>query len=155
MPFGKKRTRVSVDCHTRRRASDAARKRATSNDTYDTITTFIRLQSWSNGLVAWTGGSANAIMGYVTPLASPGPPPGMASQFNIVGSARLHEFMFQGGAYREELITGWLTANGEVPMIDVVKAHEGWGPFYTYTTQSNDRWALTDWPVLHLAGWYE
>ena len=130
--------------------------RSAANDTYDTITNFIRLQPWSNGLVAWTGGSANAIMGYVTPLAAPAPPPGMASQYNIVGSARLHEFEYQGGAYREELITGWLTANGEVPMIAVVQAHEAWGPYWTPTTQSfGNRWALTDWPVLHVAGWYE
>ena len=77
-----------------------------ANDTYDTLA-FLRAQSWSNGKFAWTGGSANAITGYVAGMATPEPPEGMAVQFNIVGSMDVRDLMYQYGAYREELITRW------------------------------------------------
>ena len=129
--------------------------RSAANDTYDTQT-FITDQAWSNGKIGWTGGSANAIMGYVAPMAVPGSPPAMASQFNLVGTTRLHEFEYQGGAYREELISGWLVANGEAPFISIVQANEGWSDFWLPTTQDyGARWGLTHWPILHLAGWYD
>lgn len=127
-----------------------------ANDTHDTLA-FLADQAWSNGLFAQTGGSANAIMGYVAPLGSDGGPPrGLASQYNIVGSMCLRPFEYFHGAYREELITGWLNLIGEPGMIPVVKAHEGWSDFWATTTASfGERWGLVDYPIAHLAGWYD
>lgn len=134
--------------------------RSAANDTYD-LGAFIAGQSWSNGLVAQTGTSANAIHGYVAPLAQPAPPPQLAAQFNIVGQSLLHQTTFQGGAYRQGLITGWLDLIGEAAFADEVVAHEAYGPWWASTTQSAadggsaGAFALTNFPILHSAGWYD
>jgi predicted acyl esterase len=133
--------------------------RSSANDTFDLLA-FIADQSWSNGLVAQTGTSANAIHGYVAPLAQPAPPTQLAAQFNCVGESILHQTTFQGGAYRQGLITGWLDLIGEAAFADEVVAHEAYGPWWGSTTQaaadgSEGAFALTNFPVLHTAGWFD
>jgi len=70
-----------------------------ANDAYDTMAWAVA-QSWSNGRIASTGISANAIAAYMQPLATPAPPPWLVAQFNMVGQALLHDATYQGGAYR-------------------------------------------------------
>jgi hypothetical protein len=127
---------------------------SSSNDTHDTIS-WLADQPFSNGLFAWTGGSANAIMGYVEPLVSP-TLSRMRAQYNLVGTARLKALEYPSGAYREELITGWLTATNATQFIPIVHANELWGPFWEPTTvQVPAQWANYSWPTLHLAAWYD
>jgi predicted acyl esterase len=109
-----------------------------SNDTADTIA-FLVTQSWSNKRFAWTGGSANAIMGFVEPLDS-SPLGLMKSQFNLVGTARLKGLEYQDGAFREELIQNWLKENQSPEFIPVVKAHERWSPFWARWKISGRAW---------------
>jgi predicted acyl esterase len=124
-----------------------------SNDTADTIA-FLVAQPWSNKRFAWTGGSANAIMGFVEPLQS-SPLGLMKAQFNLVGTARLKGLEYQDGAFREELIQNWLIENDSPEFIPIVKAHERWSPFWTPTTAQPAQWGLYTWPTLHLAGFYD
>lgn len=133
--------------------------RSAANDTYDTLA-FIADQAWSNGRVAQTGGSANAIHGYVVPLASPGPPPQLVAQFNIVGTSLLHQTVFQGGAYRQGLITGWLDGISEPEFATEVVTHEGyssdwWGSITQSANGGQGLFNLTNFPILHAAGWYD
>jgi len=133
--------------------------RSSANDTFDLLA-FVADQSWSNGRVAQTGTSANAIHGYVAPLAQPGPPPELKAQFNIVGNSVMHQTIFQGGAYRQGLITGWLDMIGEAAYADEVVAHEAFGDYWASTTQSaadsgEGTFALTNFPILHSAGFYD
>ena len=141
--------------------SEYAFFRTEANDTADTLA-WAAAQPWSNGLFAQTGTSANAISGYVVPLADPVAPAGMAAQFNIVGTSTAHEVGFQGGAFREGLFAGWLTEIGEPDYVPVVEAHEGWSDYWLSTTATGSdasggapRWQLTDFPTLHAAGWYD
>ena len=103
--------------------------RTEANDTYDLLE-WAAAQPWSSGLFAQTGTSANAISGYVVPLAEPAPPAGMAAQYNIVGQHITHETGFQGGAYREGLFTGWLNAIGEPATVPDVQRHEAWSAWW-------------------------
>jgi hypothetical protein len=93
-------------------------------------------------MVASTGGSANGIESYMAPLSTPQPPQWLKSQYNIVGVAILHQTTYQGGAYREGLISGWLTGIGEAAVIAQVQAHEGYSDFWNTTTLGNGRWGL-------------
>jgi predicted acyl esterase len=125
------------------------------NDAADTMQ-FITSQSWSNGRVGSTGGSANAIAAYMQPLAEPGPPSALKVAFNIVGQGLLHETTFQGGAYRESLISGWLTANGNEAYIPTVTANEAWNPYWNSTDfAAGPRWDLWNFPAVHAAGFYD
>ena len=60
-------------------------------------------QAWCNCRVVSTGVSADAIADYVMPNDSP---VALVAMSNLVGSATLHATAFQGGAYRESLISG-------------------------------------------------
>ncbi len=124
-----------------------------SNDTADTIA-FLAEQPWSSGAFAWTGASANAIMGFVEPL-QPNPLARMRAQYNLVGTTRLKGLEYQGGAYREELISGWLKETNATGFIPTVQAHELWGEFWEPTTAREAQWGAYTWPTLHLAGWYD
>lgn len=124
-----------------------------SNDTADTIA-FLSDQPWSNHLFAWTGASANAIMGYVEPLTSP-TQGRMKAQYNMVGTARLKGLAYQGGAYREELISNWLVQQNSPQFVDIVKAHETFSDYWVPTTALPGSWENYTWPSMHLAGWYD
>ena len=136
--------------------------RTEANDTADLIA-WATAQPWSNGMFAQTGTSANAISGYVVPLADPVPPAGMRAQYNIVGDSTLHESLFQGGAYKDGDYNGWLTACAETPTIPVVERSEAWSSFWLPVgAESSDgdgndapRWGLTDYPIVHAAGFYD
>lgn len=49
-----------------------------------------------------------------------------------------------------------LAANNESQMVEVVWEHEAWSDWWEQIEQSyDDRWALTNWPIIHEAGWYD
>ena len=124
-----------------------------SNDTADTIA-FLAEQPWSSRAFAWTGASANAIMGYVEPLeANPLAP--MRAQYNLVGTTRLKGLEYQGGAFREELIVGWLNETNGSSQLPAVLAHELFSSYWAPTTAREAQWGAYTWPTLHLCGWYD
>lgn len=135
--------------------------RTEANDTYDLLA-WASAQPWSNQRFAQTGTSANAISGYVGPLADPAPPPQMAAQMNIVGNSMLKESLFQGGALKTGDYIGWLDAIGEPGYAPVLERHEGWSDAFWLpvgvTASARDggpRFDLTDYPIIHLAGFYD
>ena len=125
-------------------------ERSGGDDAYDTLA-WITAQSWSNGRVGSFGFSANGLLSYVTALAQPRPPPALAVQYNQASCVSFKPFNFWGGAFREQLVTGWMDSNGEAAYTAVVLANEGWGPYWESITETD--WSLVDWPVMALAGW--
>jgi putative CocE/NonD family hydrolase len=81
---------------------------------------------------------------------------GMRSMFNMVSCSSMHRAAYQGGAYRTELISGWLKWNKENYSIPTVLSHESADEYWRPTDQSiDDRWRSTDYPVMHLSGFYD
>ena len=76
-----------------------------ANDGYDTVA-WAHEQPWSNGKVGTFGSSARGI---TQSLLGPEQPPGLEAMYWVVTPSRgYEETMFQGGAYRHELVTQWL-----------------------------------------------
>ena len=76
-----------------------------AEDGYDTVV-WAAKQPWSNGKVGTFGASAR---GVTQTLLATQNPPGLEAMFVIIASSQYYEeVLFQGGAYRHELITRWL-----------------------------------------------
>ena len=133
-------------------------------DGYDTVA-WITSQPWSNGRVGQTGASALAIATYnLMTNHDPEPPPGLQAVAPIVGNAVMHKMDFQGGAWRESLMAGWLDAQkGGSPWIPVELAHEGYdsnaentsGYYKIDGVSGFSRARKAAVPGVHQAGWYD
>jgi len=78
--------------------------RDAGQDGYDTMKWIVE-QKWSNKDIYSVGGSADGIAAYLETYYKP---PWLKGQFVLVSSAQMHATDFQGGAYRNGLISGWL-----------------------------------------------
>ena len=99
---------------------------------------------WSDGQLAVAGISADCIAQYAdaTGVTRSGYwPNGNYSYFSnlfykiqtavlALGSALGHQTVYQGGAYRQGLISGWLTDNHETFMIQELWKHEAWDSWW-------------------------
>ena len=100
--------------------------REDSQDAYD-VMQWITEQKWSNGQVFTAGISADGNSALTQPLFNPPP---LRGQFIVWASAEAYDTAYQGGAYRQSLIEGWLTAIGiltrfhSLTVIGDVKDHE-------------------------------
>ena len=120
-------------------------------------------QHWSNGRFATTGVSAPGVDSYDQALAPNGAYPGLAAQVNYVSTGLLHPAAYQGGAYRESLISGWLNQSiGEAWYIPQVMAHEGWSQWWNSTTLGSATtsppsvpFSAVSYPVIHAGGFYD
>ncbi|ETO06201.1 hypothetical protein RFI_31193, partial [Reticulomyxa filosa] len=139
--------------------------RTDGNDTIDTIAWLLQ-QTWSDSLMGVQGVSADAIAHYVdfagvmtdTLYEKYFVPEFKAIQTAVllVGTNMLHETCYQGGAYVESLISGWLTEIGEASYIDTVLENEPFGPYwYPINGDFQSKWDLFDFPMVHFAGWYD
>ncbi len=90
---------------------------------------WIVTQVWSNGRVATDGGSAQGISQY---LLAPGASEALACQWIEVATPDLYSAVYQGGAYRESLASGWLEEISSQHLISEYKARpldeEYWDP---------------------------
>eukprot|EP01012_Entosiphon_sulcatum_P014989 TRINITY_DN20019_c0_g1_i1.p1 TRINITY_DN20019_c0_g1~~TRINITY_DN20019_c0_g1_i1.p1 ORF type:complete len:584 (+),score=89.60 TRINITY_DN20019_c0_g1_i1:25-1752(+) len=121
-----------------------------ATDGYDTFA-WTRNQSWCNGATFGYGISANGIACYLEDQLTP---PMLNAQFSIVGSAQMHRTAFQGGAYREALIGGWLKGINESSYEQNFIEHEALGPWWD-PLEMTGKWAAVQWPAVHLTGWYD
>ncbi len=64
--------------------------------------------------------------------------------------------VYQGGAYRTGLISGWLTDLGEKDTIQDVQEHETFGPWwYELSGPYQDQWKWLNQTIIHFAGFYD
>jgi predicted acyl esterase len=121
-----------------------------SIDGYDTIKWLIS-QKWSNGKVFSYGISSSAISEYMYPISNQS---NLYGQSMALGSAQVYKTAFNNGAYRKELIDGWLTAIKEDKLIPFIKSHEAYDDIWAKTDVSNS-WYNVHYPSVHAAGWYD
>ena len=127
---------------------------ADGKDTIDWIVS----QPWSNGNVFTVGISADGCASLAVLLEQPKP---LKAQLLQWASADGHETTFPGGAFREGLITGWMTVQAPLThgtslretLPDVLKQDkisEWWAP-----VQGPGRWGMVQWTTIHLAGQFD
>ncbi|ETO25964.1 peptidase S15 [Reticulomyxa filosa] len=145
--------------------------RTAGNDSLDTILWWKTYsQGWGNGQLAVAGISADCITQYadVTGVTQSGYwPNGNYSYFEdlfryirtgvlALGSALGRQTVFQGGAYRQGLVSGWLQDLGEAQMIQTIWEHEAWD-YWWYPLQGSyeNQWAMYNTTAINFAGWYD
>jgi predicted acyl esterase len=119
-------------------------------DGYDTIE-WVSKQPWSNGVVFGNGVSADGICAVTELLYQP---KWLKSQFIVWTSADGHNTCFQGGAFRESLIEGWLTLILRPEYVQQVKLQEAYSPWWDNITVSG-KFNKIKIPSVHYAGWYD
>lgn len=136
------------------------------NDTVNWITS----QDWSNGDVFTVGVSADGINEAMFILADS---PALKGQWLMWTTANGHDFAFNGGAYREDILDGYMEfMNPEVhfkgpKIIHEAKTHEGYGKFWspiaacpatgddTHPLTPDCQWGNVKWPVVLTTGWWD
>ena len=81
----------------------------TPHDGHDTLE-WIARQSWCNGKIGSTGGSA---LGVTQNMAAPGAPAALQAQHVLVAFSDMYrQGAYQGGAFRSGLLENWLKSTG-------------------------------------------
>jgi hypothetical protein len=65
----------------------------------------------------------------------------------------MHQTIFQGGAFRQSLIEGWLNGINEISSLPQVLNHEALGPYWE-PEEMTGHWENINFPAVHLTGWY-
>ena len=109
-------------------------------------------QPWASGEGCVTGASASGITSY---LAVGALPEGLSCAFLEVATGDIYSIaVFQGGAFRAELVNGWLASLGESQLIDQIEEHPDYDDEWAGITRS-ERAAEVEVPIYQLAGWYD
>ena len=121
-------------------------------DDLDTCS-WITQQWWCNGKIGTTGGS---MLGITQNLAAPLKPPGLVCQFIGVATASIfHQFVYQGGALREEQILGWIdTAHWSAQTLELIRQHPEYDDYWQAFNIA-ERISDSDTPALHYGGWFD
>jgi len=121
-------------------------------DGYDTVE-WIAEQKWCNGKV---GGIGMSGPGIAMNMMAPARPPHLVCQYVAVAfSSMYHQAAYQGGAFREALVAGWLRGNKFSPEnLELIREH----PNYDDMWRQFDCELVADRvnvPVMFLGGWYD
>lgn len=112
---------------------------------------WITQQSWSTKRIYSYGGSAEAIAGYLQPIASPSN--WIHAQCLNVGSSNVHNSMYQQGAYRFNLVDVWLDAIKESWYKPELKAHEAYSQYWNSTSLlESGGYKNINFPSIHFSG---
>jgi len=120
-------------------------------DGYDTIE-WIAKQSWCNGKVGTWGPSA---MGILQGLAAGARPPHLVCQ--VIGYASVNGYgqtTYQGGAFRKELVEGWLTDNKQLYMLPIYLQHPTLDDFWAQLDIASKQSEINV-PALFVGGFYD
>lgn len=124
---------------------------AENQDGVDTLD-WIVAQPWSNGEVGMIGASALGITAY---LAGGTLHPALkALHVGITPSEFYEQAVYQGGVYREALVTDWLGWQDSLHMLELYQDH----PVYDEVWASLDlrtRYDAMTVPIYHWGGWYD
>eukprot|EP01084_Bolivina_argentea_P029536 54847_1 len=148
--------------------------RTSGNDTLDTME-WVLNQTWSSGNIAVIGVSANALAQYCDLIGVtqyPFDSPEFEKYNAIFQHLRIGEMflgdgmgwhtVYQGGAYRTGLISGWLTHLKETSMITTIQENEAFnewwyplsGPYHMFN-EPEPQWHYTNQTIIHFAGFYD
>ncbi len=113
---------------------------------------WILQHDWCNGKIGTMGTSARAVTQYQLAGALP---PNLFCQHMGVGPSDMYAHaVFQGGAFRERLMVGWLNLNGCPYLLDSLAAHPNDDDWWTWL-DSGTRDSLITIPGYHWGGWYD
>lgn len=126
-------------------------------DGFDTLA-WIEQQHWSNGKVYSIGVSADGCGSAAMILSQP---PQLKGQVIMWASMNGHETSFPGGAFREGLLTGWMSMMAPLThgyslehTLPNVIAHESLSEWWT-PIQGPGHFHQADWPTIHIAGLWD
>jgi len=123
-----------------------------SRDGVDTLSWIIN-QSWSNGKIVTFGPSAMGIPQYC--LAGENPQH-LTCQFIHVATPNLfNHAVFQGGAFRKNLVEEWLSDQNSSHMVQEILDNENFTLGYWGTVTLDDNWEDVNVPAIHVGGWYD
>lgn len=139
-----------------------------ASDGTDTIN-WITSQDWSDGEVYSMGGSADGIESLLLALADP---PELHGQWIIWATPNGHHFVYPGGAYREDLMFGYMgslsgTTHGTsmTKVIPDTEEHEAFDPYWYNLTACGNQSDISQapgchyqnikWPMILSAGWWD
>lgn len=122
-----------------------------NQDGYDTVA-WILDQPWCNGKIGTFGASADGI---TQEMLAGSAPPGLTCQFIRFAPTDLYsQIVFQGGAFLEALVTGWLEGQGASEWIETFKQHPSYDSFWELGNVET-RADKINAPALHVGGWYD
>jgi hypothetical protein len=122
-------------------------------DGYDTVA-WILEQPWCNGKIGTFGASADGITQELLAGSAP-PSPGITCQFIRFAPTDLYsQIVFQGGAFLEALVTGWLEGQGASEWVETFKQHPSYDSFWELGNVE-PRAHLISAPAVHVGGWYD
>lgn len=120
-------------------------------DGYDTVA-WILDQPWCNGKIGTYGASADGI---TQELLAGSAPPGLTCQFIRFAPTDLYsQIVFQGGAFLDALVTGWLEGQDASGWVETFKQHPSYDSFWELGNVE-PRAALISAPSVHVGGWYD
>ena len=122
-----------------------------ASDGADTVA-WITAQSWSDGHLSMYGGSAESIVQFL--VAGEGAP-GLEAIQPFQGSPDLRRSFYPGGAWRQDLTTGWLDSLGESHAEAALRLNEVDGPFWDPVRLDEDELAQTDAAMLLVGGFFD
>ncbi len=126
-------------------------------DGLDTID-WILEQRWCNGKIASVGASALAINSYFYAGMNPD---GLVAQTLMIATPDLYKTsMWQGGVFKESIVTGWLegTADNYEYQLEQIISHPKKSNYYNTTSlsiQEGPSFQKINIPALHIGGWYD
>jgi hypothetical protein len=122
-----------------------------NKDGFDTVA-WIRRQTWSNGKIGTAGQSAEGITQH---LMAGTAPPGLACQFiRFTPTDNYSQIVFQGGAFNQAQVTGWLDRQEASFFLETYQAHPSYDSFWDLGNVET-RTDVVRAPALHVGGWYD
>jgi len=120
-------------------------------DGEDTVRWLLR-QSWCNGHIGTTGGSAGAITQFQLALMKHQP---IDAQFLVVGAPNLYDVVYTGGVFRKSLIEDWIRitkfASNALP---IWESHPTYDAYWKARDASRSYRAIRAAGV-HIGGWWD
>ena len=124
----------------------------TPHDGRDTLEWIVR-QTWCNGKIGSTGGSA---LGITQNMAAPGAPRELAAQHVVVAFSDMYrQGAYQGGAFRTGLLENWLKATGMTDVnLEAFVAHPRYDDFWKELNAETQAERVNA-PGVFFGGWYD
>jgi putative CocE/NonD family hydrolase len=132
------------------------------------VAEWIASQHWSNGEVFYCGGSADGMPGN---MAVTGDPSRMKGEWQIWTAENGHEFIYPQGAYRQDLMEGYLNmmagatrGTSRDVTIPKIESHEAFNDWYAQITLARNEsdpsvqpfyYDKINWPIIDSVGWWD
>lgn len=125
---------------------------STPHDGHDTLE-WIARQSWCNGKIGSTGGSA---LGITQNMAAPGAPAALQAQHVFVAFSDMYQQgAYQGGAFRTGLLENWLKATGMTDVnLKTFVEHSHYDDFWKELNAEAQAERVNA-PAVFFGGWYD